>query len=173
VGRLVEAGERLRQVQTSGKGDLRAATQAERATVAQLLDEARSILEDSGRAATEAALQPVRTTLAAAAADSDSAAQLREGQLERELEPPAFGGLLGQLPPPPKRDQKTEEAELKARQKTLADAKARLSKAKKASERAERKAEKLRAGLEQAEQALRAARAEVEAASADLVEAER
>jgi hypothetical protein len=173
VGRLVEAGEKLRKVQASGKGDLRSATQEERAAAAQLLDEARSILEDSGRAATEAALQPVRTTLAAAAADSDSAARLREGQLERELEPPAFGGLLGQLPPPPKRDRKTEEAELKARQKTLADAKARLSKAEKASERAERKAEKLRFDLEQAEEALRAARAEVDAASADLVEAER
>jgi len=173
VGRLVEVGEKLRKVQTSGKGDLRAATQEERAAVAELLEEARSLLEDSGRTATEAALQPVRTTLAAAAADSDSAAQLRKGQLERELEPPAFGGLLGQLPPPPKRDEKTEAAELKARQKTLADAKARLSKAEKASAQAERKAEKLRADLEQAEETLKAAKAEVDAASADLVAAER
>jgi hypothetical protein len=173
VGRLVDAGERLRTVQTSGKGDLRAATQEERAAVARLLDEARSILEDSGRSATEAALQPVRTTLAAAATDSDSAAQLRAGRLERELEPPAFGGLLGQLPPPPKRDKKTEAAERKARQKTLADAKARLYKAKKASAQAERKAEKLRADLEQAEESLGAAKAELDAATAEVAEAGR
>jgi hypothetical protein len=171
VGRLVGAGEKLRTVQTSGKGDLRAATQEERAAVAQLLDEARSILEGSGRTATEAALQPVRTTLAAAAADSDSAAQLRAGRLERELEPPAFGGLLGQLPPPPKRDKRTEAAERKARQKTLADAKARLSKAEKASTQAERKAEKLRADLERAEATLRTAKAELDAATAEVAEA--
>jgi hypothetical protein len=172
VGRLVDAGEKLRKVQASGKGDLRAATREERAAVAQLLDEARSILEDSGRTTTEAALQPVRTTLAAAAADSDSAALLQAGQLEGELEPPAFGGLLGQLPPPPKRDPKTEAAEQKARQKKLGDARARLSKAEKASAQAERKAEKLRADLEQAEKALTAANAELDAAREELAETE-
>jgi hypothetical protein len=160
-------------VQTSGKGDLRAATQEERAAVAQLLDEARSIMEAAGRTPSEAVLQPVRTTLAAAAADSGSAAQLQAGRLERELEPPAFGGLLGQLPPPPKRDKKTEAAEQKARQKELADAKARLAKAEKASAQAERRAEKLRADLEQAEEAFRSAKAELDAASAELAEAER
>jgi hypothetical protein len=76
---LVEAGERLRKIQASGKGDLRAATQAERAAVAGLLDQARSILEESGRAPTEATLRPVRTTLAAAAADREAAEQLRAG----------------------------------------------------------------------------------------------
>jgi len=173
VGRLVDAGKKLRQVQTSGKGDLRAATQEERAAVAGLLEEARSILENSGRTPSEAALQPVRTTLAAAAADSDAAAQLQAGRLERELEPPAFGGLLGQLPPPPKPDRKTVAAEEKARRKKLVDAKARVSKAEKASAQAQRKAERLRADLGQAEEALSAAKAELDAATAELAEAER
>ena len=171
VARLVDAGEKLRKVQATGKGDLRAATQEERAAVAQLLEEARSMLEDSGRAPTEAALQPVRTTLAAAAADSDSAAQLRAGRLERELEPPAFGGLLGQLPPPPKRDKRIEAAEQRARQKTLADAKARLARAQKASAQAERRVTKLRGDLEGAEQELDAATAELDAATAELADA--
>jgi len=130
-------------------------------------------MEAAGRTPSEAVLQPVRTTLAAAAADSGAAAQLRAGRLERELEPPAFGGLLGQLPPPPKRDNRSEAAEQKARQKKVADAKARLAKAEKASAQAERRAEKLRADLGQAEEALSSAKAKLDAASAELSEAER
>jgi hypothetical protein len=179
IARLVKAGERLRKIQASGKGDLRVATQEERAVAGELLAHARSILEESGRAPTEAALQPVRTTLAAAAADPTAAEQLREGRLAGELEPPAFGGLLGQMPRRSPRERKqtaqrtTKAQERKARERELAEARARLSSAERAAEERERQAERLRGEWERAKEEAKAAKAELKAASANVKAVER
>ena len=174
VRALVEAGELLRKVQATGKGDLRAATQDERAAISELLAEARTILQQAGRTPSEAALQPVRTTLAAAAADPDAASQLLEGRLARELEPPAFGGLLGAAPQrqPQERgardERRAKAAETKARERELAQARGRVSAARRRAEAAQRKAERLRSEWERAEKDAGAAVAELEEAEAQL-----
>lgn len=176
---LIKAGERLRKIQASGKGDLRAATQEERAVAAELLAHARSILEEAERAPTEAALQPVRSTLAAAAADPTAAEQLREGRLARELEPPAFGGLLGQMPRRSARavnqaaQRTTKAEERKARERELAEARDRLSGAKRAAAELERNVERLRREWERAKEEAKAAKAELKAASANVKAMER
>jgi hypothetical protein len=177
--RLVEAGERLRTIQASGKGDLRVATQEERAAAAELLAQARSILEDSGRTPSEAALQPVRATLAAAAADPAAADQLREGRLARELEPPVFGGLLGQMPRPGPGASKqaaqraTKAEERKALERELAEARARLSAAEHAAEELERHAQRLHGEWEHAKEEAKAAQAELKAAAGNVKAIER
>lgn len=171
---LVEAGKELRKVQASGKGDLRAATQAERAAVAEILGHARAILEESGRTPSEATLQPVRTTLAAAAADPDAAAQLREGRLARELEPPAFGGLLGHPPrrPPGARKKaataSTKAEERKALQRELSEARARVSTARRRADAARRQAERLKREWEGSQQDADSAKARLAEAEASL-----
>lgn len=175
---LIQAGQRLRKVQASGKGDLRAATQAERSAVADLLREARSILSESGRKPTEAALQPVRATLAAAAADADAAVQLQKGRLARELEAPDFGGLLAQVsrrgpvrqkaaPRRPAADQR------KAVKRELEEARARLSEARRIAGEADRNAERLRREAERAQQDAEAALSGVEDAEASVEAVER
>jgi hypothetical protein len=171
---LVEAGERLRKIQASGKGDLRAATQAERAAVAGLLDQARSILEESGRAPTEATLGPVRTTLAAAAADREAAEQLRAGRLERELEPPAFGGLLEQMPqrsPPAGKRAAAKTAKADARralEREQAKARTRAAEARRITDEAERQTERSKREWERAQEAAKAAASELKAAEAEV-----
>jgi hypothetical protein len=179
VRRLIEAGERLRKIQASGKGDVRALTEAERAAASVLLDRARSLLDEAGRTPTEATLQPVRMTLAAAAADPEAAEQLRQGRLERELEPPAFGGLLAQMSEQAAEGnkharQRTAKAdERRARERELADARARETNARRAAAQSGDHAERLGREWEAAQEKAKAAAADLSTASAKVKSLER
>jgi len=94
VGALLEAGEALRDAQeraVAGEGaggDLREAADAERRAVDELVRAARE-LEPGGRKPSQAALEQVRATLHAAAADPTVREGVRAGRLVREV---AAGG---------------------------------------------------------------------------------
>jgi len=94
VDALLEAGEALRDAQeraVAGEGaggDLREAADAERRAVDELVRAARE-LEPGGRKPSQAALEQVRATLHAAAADPTVREGVRAGRLVREV---AAGG---------------------------------------------------------------------------------
>ena len=94
VDALLEAGEALRDAQeraVAGEGaggDLREAADAERRAVDELVRAARE-LEPGGRKPSQAALEQVRVTLHAAAADPTVREGVRAGRLVREV---AAGG---------------------------------------------------------------------------------
>jgi hypothetical protein len=89
---LWKAGDKLRKAH-EGKGDFRAALDAEREALQALAASAAELLEQSGQAATNATLQRVTGTLQAAAADSDARTAVGEGMLDKDLEPPGFEAL--------------------------------------------------------------------------------
>jgi hypothetical protein len=89
---LWKAGDKLRKAH-EGKGDFRAALNAERETLEALAASAAELLERSGHAATDATLQRVTGTLQAAAADRDARRAVEEGMLDKDLEPPGFEAL--------------------------------------------------------------------------------
>lgn len=100
VQELLEAGERLRDAQLGGSGDLREAMAAERAAVDVLVKAAR------GLGGTDPTVDRLRTLLRGTAGDDGLRAALARGRLERE---PAAGGAwpavdLGDAAPaaPPK-----------------------------------------------------------------------
>jgi hypothetical protein len=89
---LWKAGDKLRKAH-EGKGDFRAALNAEREALEALAASAAELLERSGHAATDATLQRVTGTLQAAAADRDARRAVEEGMLDKDLEPPGFEAL--------------------------------------------------------------------------------
>jgi hypothetical protein len=89
---LWKAADRLRKAH-GGKGDFRAALDAERQALDALVSSAAELLERNGHAAAAATLQRVRSTLQAAAADRDVRRRIEEGALAEDLEPPGFEAL--------------------------------------------------------------------------------
>ena len=118
-------------------------------------------------------------TLTAAAADPEAAEQLRQGRLERELEPPAFGGLLAQMSEQAAEGnkharQRTAKAdERKARERELADARARETNARRAAAQSGDHAERLGREWEAAQEKAKAAAADLSTASAEVKSLER
>jgi hypothetical protein len=151
------AAAQLRHAQLKG-GDVRGATQEERQALQRLLQLA-------GEYTSSTQIDRVRQTLQAAAVDETAAAQVREGRLERELEPGGFGSLVSGPAPSrrvaakPKRDRKAERAAVTAARKQVQEA---LS--------AVREAERT---LAEAEDGASRAREALEAAEAELADAER
>jgi hypothetical protein len=92
LGDLWKAGDRLRKAH-GGKGDFRAALDAEREALDALVASAAELLEQAGKAAAEDTLQRVRGTLQAAAADRDARRTVEEGMLGQDLDPPGFEAL--------------------------------------------------------------------------------
>jgi hypothetical protein len=124
LGELVEAGERLKKAQRSGK-DLRATAAERRRLIDRLVRSASAILKDAGHGDSPATIQGVAHSLEAIATDSDALDLIRRGVLEKELPAPAgFGELAGlQIVPSAKT---TEEARApKARKPTKVDQRAR------------------------------------------------
>jgi hypothetical protein len=135
---FLRAAAQLRHAQLEG-GDVRAATAEERQSLQRLLQLA-------GEYASAAQLDRVRQTLQAAAADEDAAAQVREGRLERELEPAGFGSLVSgpapaRRPAKASRDAERKEAREADRQRraALREAQAELREAEQALEQAQRR----------------------------------
>ena len=90
IARLTAAGDALRKALEAGKRDgVDAARRDVSAAVDVLLEAARA------EGPSEQALAEVATSLQAAAADTGAGERLREGCLERPLDPPGFEALAG------------------------------------------------------------------------------
>lgn len=142
---LLGAGERLGKAQARGiAGRLRDAARSEREAVEKLVAAARDILDASGQHAGEAALQKVRDTLHAAAADAEVRDLVRTGRLTRERQAVGFGGEMPSQPPRSSRKEEARarrkageaKADLARIQRELAAARRRLTRAEAERERA-------------------------------------
>ena len=101
IARLTGAGDKLRNALEAGKRDgVDAARRDVTAAIDELLEAARA------DGPSEQALAEVATSLQAAAADTESGDRLREGCLERPLEPPGFEALAGLTLQPADRTEK-------------------------------------------------------------------
>jgi hypothetical protein len=100
VDDLLDAGAQLRSAQRaalsgSEKGGLREATQARRAAVGPLLDEAAAVFADAGRSGA-AHVDAIRSTLEAASSDEETGDLLRAGRLVKEIVPSSgLGDISG------------------------------------------------------------------------------
>jgi hypothetical protein len=155
VERFLSAAESLRKVQVAGKGDLAAATSAERDALAGLV-------RTGG--------DRVRQSLQSAAVDEEAATQLLEGRLEHELEPRGFGTLFaGGVIAPPERAAKTappttsKRPDDSAARAKLREAEERLAEASATEREAHRTWKRAEAALDKAEKAVARARDELTA----------
>lgn len=150
TGELLGLGEQLRKAQAGRGGDVRALSEAERDAVQKLAREARKLLEQDERSATDATMRRVAQTLQAAAADEEAGAQLARGSLTEELEPTGFEVFAGLVPV---RRKQTAEPEVDPRRelrKRLQEARAEARESARAADRAERAAEQSRQDAERA-----------------------
>ncbi len=149
ITRLTGAGDALRKALEAGKREgVDAARRDISSAVEELLESARA------EGPSEQALAEVATSLQAAAADTEAGERLREGCLERPLDPPGFEALAGLTLQPSERKAKVEEAKKgppppTAAQRAAAQQRGRLV----------RRVEIARAELDRAEEAHRAAEA--------------
>ena len=149
VERFLDAAEALRDAQFAGKGDVAAATKAQRDALQRL---------------TRAGGDAVRQTLLAAAVDEEAAKQLLEGRLERELEPRGFGTLLTHVRPgarPPAKPAKPKPDDRAARAR-LQGARTALKAAAAEERQARRRWDETRKELERAESAVADAERELD-----------
>ena len=140
VDRLVKAGGALRKALE--KGD-RAKVEKARDDIAAATEE---LVAAARAAGGERVVNDVTATLQAAAADADSAAYLRQGRLERPLDPPGFDVLAGLTfgtakrpakPTGPTAAEIREAKERERRERRIAAARDDLQRAQEASRRAE------------------------------------
>jgi hypothetical protein len=141
VDGLAKAGRALRKALSQGdRAKLERAQRDVSAATEQLLAAARAAGGE------ERVMNDVTGTLQAAAADDAAAARLREGRLERPLDPPGFEALAGLTLGAPKRPAKPkgpsatelrEAKERERRERRLAAARDELERAREASRRAE------------------------------------
>jgi hypothetical protein len=100
VRRLLDAGEKMRAAHERALSDragedFRKATEAERALVQELTDDARALLDDAGSPASDQVVKRISETLRAASTDEEARELLEAGRLTKELEPAGFGALAG------------------------------------------------------------------------------
>jgi hypothetical protein len=149
ITKLTTAGDALRKALEAGKREgVDAARHGVSAAVDVLLEAAR------GKGPSEQVLAEVATSLQAAAADTGSGERLREGCLERPLDPPGFEALAGLTLQPSDRTEKQNEKEQGPPQPTAAERAAAQQRG-----RLVRRVEIARAELDRAEEAHRAAQA--------------
>jgi hypothetical protein len=166
VAELLEAGERLREVQlgAGSASDLRSAADAQESAIRTLMKAGEEAAAARG-SASPATLDRVRETLHAAALDADVAEQVRRGVLVREER--AVGFPMGLAIPEERRRspaQPKPKAKPPAEPKAEATPKQRDEVGAKRRERATAAAEKAAEGLDDAETALAAAQEELAAA---------
>jgi hypothetical protein len=132
---FLSAAEALRKAHRSG-GDIRAATAPERAAEAEVTAAAAELLRADGSKATETVMRGLRQILSAAAADAQVAAALRDGRLLREPDAPSLDDLLGSLAQDPgvkpasAPKKRNQDAQRRALQEKIAEAKNEASQAR-------------------------------------------
>ena len=175
--RLLAAGAALRKAHEralagAGTAGLTEAQAEERGALRKLTERARSLLSDAGRPATDATLERISTTLAAAAVDESVRDALKAGRLDRELEPLGFDALAGmEVKPRPTRardttvaDRRTQEAEERGRR----ELRARARDLEREARDAERAADRAEADARKKREAANAARSAADRAAAEL-----
>jgi hypothetical protein len=197
VEALLESSARLRKAQQAalrgGGGDeFDDALREERRLVRELAREAERVLAESGRAPSAAALERIRQTFRAAAADEEGRELLANGRFVTDFEPTGFGALTGINVPgraraatpksADKRDRAPAEtaqakrAELHARNRearqALGEARDRERELRRRLKKAEQEAERASKLAAQAEAEAEALRSEAEGAAADVASAE-
>lgn len=177
LGKLLEAGDNLRQAQEDlidGRGDatkLRRAVEAEREAVERLLAGARDLPDLQPSPNT---LDQVAETLHAAALEDEAREQVVDGCLTHELRHVGLGGLEGPLPaeapePPPKRD-RDRDRQLK---RAEAEARRRAERAARDLQAAQARRDQAAERLAEAEDAVAQAQAQAEQAGRDHDQAAR
>jgi hypothetical protein len=183
VDALLGAGGELRQAHrqaASGRGSaqLRAAAEAERAAVEQLVARAPAAL---GRPLTAGLVDSIRNSLHAASSDDEARERVRTGTLVTELRPVGLGPLPGVAATAPRARDKAaaarrakEEARLrKAAAAEEAALKRELDAAVRALDRAEESYARAREAAEAASERVKDARRRMREARAALAEAQR
>ena len=152
VRSLVTAGERLRAEQAEllqgGNGsELQEAFERQREVVSALVTSAEEILRAAGHAPTDATLERVRQTLAAAAADEERQRLLEEGRLTEDLDPAGFGPLTLVPGVPPKRGPARKSGSVRGKPKPapVEDERRRAAEYRRRIEEAEREVARARA----------------------------
>lgn len=122
---LVNTGQRLRKLQSSGLGgkvaDVRAALDKRRDALVRLSDVATELLRDAGHNPSLETIRRVTTTLEAMSAYASNADGPRPGRLTQDVDPPGFESLSGMVPsassarvtPSPKTDHASASARRK------------------------------------------------------------
>jgi hypothetical protein len=156
IRRLIEEEDALRRAHGASADRFREALEAERRTVAELVQDAAAMFADSGRPATDATLDRVATTLHAAATDPERRAELVDGRLTEELEPLGFEALAGvELPErPSSRGRKAKGEPSKKADRGLRDAaRAARTEARRLEQEADRAEREARAARDRAAKA--------------------
>ncbi len=100
--RLLAAGQRFRQAQTSSRagkvGDMRASLDARRDALSLLSDRASSLLRDAGHNPTLETIRRITTTLEAMSAHASLADGPTPGRLTHDVDPPGFESLASFVP---------------------------------------------------------------------------
>jgi hypothetical protein len=135
---LLGVGARLRGAQESlAVADLRELSQQRRATISELVQDAKALAARRGESASQAMLSDVRTTLDAATADETAAADLRAGRLTKALQYTGFGSeLTVSAPTRPSSSEKRRTAKPTGGQVTALDPRRALRDAEAAAEHA-------------------------------------
>ncbi len=161
VDRLIEGGEALEEQLVAGRGGvdaLRAAQQAERQSLRELVGAAEALLKEAGRSATAQTLERISETLSAGSKSPAGRAALRSGRLSAELEPAGFEALVGMAPAPRKSSARDELAEARRAKQERERERRRLKGELRTLERraaaAEREADKAREAVERAREAV-------------------
>lgn len=99
---LVEVGEQLQELQTSGisgkVNEMRAALEARRSALTQLSDLATTLLEDAGHSPSPDTLRRVSSTLEALSSRGASDDGPTPGRLSTDVDPPGFESLTSFIP---------------------------------------------------------------------------
>jgi hypothetical protein len=169
VNQLLETAERLRAAQRGESGDLRGLHREVRDQVAKLLAGAQSIVEGAGKHATQTLKNQVTQSLMAAAAEETAGAQLRAGQLTRELEPGGFDRsddlfVASQPETSSSRHRKEAQERVAVLAKEAEEAQSEAEQLAEEAGRAERSARRARARAEDAAATAEALRARADAA---------
>jgi hypothetical protein len=176
---LYDSGDALRKTQSevlagrSEPGSLRAAVEAERVAVRELVTRARGLLGADGHELSPAGLELVSETLHAAALDPDARALVSDGCLARELRHVGLGEVIAPSGPrrsatgapkstPPARPKPSTEA-----RRAEANARRRLERTERELAAAEERRRRAESELEQAAQAVARARQARDEAAAE------
>ena len=180
--KLLAAGQRFRQAQTSGKGaDMRGSLEARRDALTHLADLATSLLSDAGHNPAQDTIRRITTTLEALSAQTSSADGPTLGRLSQDVDPPGFESLGSFVPgavaglmkaaEKPARSKADERKLEETRQARIAAAKASLQTAKKLLASARATAQSADADAKQAEKQLRQAEEQFRKTRSDAAEA--
>jgi hypothetical protein len=93
---LLAAHQKLREAQTPPS--LREASASRQQMVADLVEDALSLLEEEGRSPSQTVRQRITRTLLSLATDEEAQEEFRRGRLARDLEPGGWGPAMGLAP---------------------------------------------------------------------------